>query len=98
MTPDENSAPYVAPDIGATCYHCPNTTCDGHLYLSMAELGRELACPKCGLMVTIGPQKVMEVPLKAKLPERQNALSSKLLLLALGILIGFVLTWASMHF
>jgi len=51
---DENSAPYIPPDIGTTCYHCPHTTCDGHFYIATEDLGRELACSKCGLVVRIG--------------------------------------------
>jgi len=51
---DENSAPYIPPDIGTTCYHCPHTTCDGHFYIATEDLGHELTCSKCGLVVTIG--------------------------------------------
>jgi len=57
---DENSAPYIEPDIGTTCYHCPRTTCDGHFYILTTDLGRELTCSKCGLAVTIGRGDVKE--------------------------------------
>lgn len=52
--PDENRAPYVPSDVAPTCYHCPNTSCDGHYYLRRRELGQKMICPKCGLTVIIG--------------------------------------------
>lgn len=100
MELDENSAKYVPPDIGTICYHCPSTTCDGHLYISAGEMGRELRCPKCKLIVTIGSQKMISAapePMKAPLPEHIPSWS-KLLLVALGIVIGLLLAWASTHF
>src|ERR1700694_3088680 len=55
--PDENQAPYAPSDMAPICYHCPNTTCDGHYYLASRDLGREMICPKCRLPVTIGKRR-----------------------------------------
>src|SRR6266542_4995986 len=51
---DENQAPLVPSDHTPACFHCPNTNCDGHYYLTARDFGRRLRCSKCGLMVTIG--------------------------------------------
>jgi len=63
--------------------------CDGHFYLSEAELGTQLVCPKCGLPVTIGQPK------KAKPPQDHGVgLLGKILPFVLGIAIGFLLALA----
>lgn len=54
---DENVAPFRPSNVGAHCYHCPRTTCEGMHYVSSKDLGRELACPKCGLVITIAHEK-----------------------------------------
>jgi hypothetical protein len=54
---DENKAPFVPESETRASYHCPRTNCDGHFYLTPAELGRELVCEKCGLPITIGRGK-----------------------------------------
>jgi len=79
---DENSAPYIAPNIGTTCYHCPNTNCDGHYYLSGTDLGVERICPRCGLPVTIG-QRTAE-PARAPTPEQHTTAKKRSWLIVLG--------------
>jgi hypothetical protein len=96
---DENSAPRVPIDVGTRCYQCPSTTCDGHLYMVMAQLGRELSCPKCGLIVTIGHHNTLDAT--AMLEEakfsRSWFSSRTLFFLLLGVLLGILMDWSSTH-
>jgi hypothetical protein len=89
---DENSAPHVPSEVGTRRYQCPSTTCDGHLHMVMAEIGRELSCPKCGLIVTIGHQRILDDP--AMLEEakfsRSWFSSRTLFFLLLGVLLGIL--------
>ena len=87
---EENSAAYIPQEIGATCYHCPRTNCDGHLYLRQAELGIEGACPKCGLAVTVGKW--------AGHLSRNWPAPRILLALLVALILGFLLGLASTHF
>src|SRR5260370_3588796 len=100
MTFDENAAPYVRPDVGTTCYHCPSTTCDGHFYVSTAEFGREMTCPKCRLIVTLRHDNILDAPAKLEqVKPSQNWLSFQtFFVLLLGMILGFLLAWASTHF
>jgi len=78
---DDNKAAFVASTNAPVCYHCPNTNCSGHYYLSQEKLGQDLTCTKCGLAVTIGKTT----------DNRASAVAYCLVSLLLGALAGFLI-------
>jgi hypothetical protein len=88
---DENQAHYVPSDVARSCYHCPNTMCDGHFYLAPRDLGRESICPKCGLPVTIGKQVVPQTEVPSVTAEPVHRLWAWCLaMLLIGAVAGFL--------
>lgn len=101
---DESQAPHVEPMRVPISYHCPNTTCDGHYYLTPHEMGLERTCPKCGLAATIGGRESTGVPAQIKrpslsaraLPAVRNAVT--ILALVLVVAMGVYPPWNQVLF
>jgi hypothetical protein len=97
---DENSAPYIPLDLAPEAFHCPRCTCDAYHYLAQKDMGRELTCSQCGLVLTIGkrPEEEPSGVMPSMEPEQPSVVAPRrfppywiVLLVLMGLIVGFII-------